>query len=129
MSVNPDRREFTRVQVKLEAELVTGGKVLIKGTLGDLSMKGMYLHCGGTLPVDSTCQVMLILDGGQGALCVQATGHVQRVDEDGLAIQFTEILGNESALHLQNLVLLNSKDEVQTVEQEFREHVGLIAKE
>ena len=129
MDSHSDRREFTRVQVKLEAELSTGGKVFIKGTLGDLSMNGMYLTCGGTLPLDTPCQVMLILDGGQGAMCVQATGRVQRIEDGGLALQFTEILGQESAQHLQNLILLNSCDDVEQVEQEFCEHVGLKEKD
>ena len=34
MDESKNRREFTRVSVKLEAELQSGGKVLIKGTLG-----------------------------------------------------------------------------------------------
>ncbi len=128
MSEIPERREFTRVQVKLEAELSTGGKVFIKGVLGDLSLKGLYLKCGGMLPVDSSCQVMLILDGGQGATCAQAIGRVMRVDDDGLAIEFTEILGQESLGHFQNLILLNSPENVPQVEQEFRDHTGLNAR-
>ena len=91
-------------------------------------MNGMYLKCAGRLPIDSLCQVMLILDGGLGALCIQARGTVLRVDDAGMAIHFNEILGEESLGHLRNLVLLNSQEDVSQVEQEFHDHVGIKSK-
>ncbi len=125
MNDEQERREFTRVQVKLQAELQSGGKVLIQGELGDVSLNGLFLLTRGTLPIDSSCQIMLMLDGGQGMLCIQVKGKVSRVEESGIAIQFTEILGEESLSHLRNLVLLNSGDLAQQVEHEFHEHVGI----
>ncbi len=127
MSGHERRREFTRVQVKLKAELRTGGNVLIKGQLGDVSLNGMYLLCHGAIPCGETCSVMIKLDGGQGMYCIQARGMITRVDETGMAIQFTEILGAESLGHLRNLVLLNSESQVEQVEQEFHGHVGIKA--
>ena len=45
-----DRREFTRVQVKLQAELMSGGNVVIQGQLGNVSFNGMLLDCAVSLP-------------------------------------------------------------------------------
>ena len=129
MCESDNRREFTRVQVKLEAELQAGGKALIKGHLGDISMNGMYLECAGRLPLNSQCRVMLILDGGLDALCIQVRGVVIRVDDLGMAVHFTEILGEESLGHLRNLVLLNSQEPTSQVEQEFQAHIGIKRKE
>ena len=118
-------REFTRVHVKLEAELQVGGKVLIKGRLGDISVNGVYLCCKGILPVNTNCDVLVILDGGLGAVSIRAKGTIRRVEEAGMAIQFTEILGEESFDHLRTLILLNSREQVKQVEQEYHGHVGL----
>jgi len=44
-----------------------------------------------------------------------------------MAWKYTEIVGIESFAHLRNLVLYNSSD-VDQVEQEFNEHVGISAR-
>ena len=123
-----ERREFTRVQVKLQAELMSGGNVVIQGQLGNVSFNGMLLHCEVSLPEGTACQVFLNLDGTQGAPCIQARGIVSRVEASGLAVQFVEIQGPESAGHLRNLVLYNSGPNTQQVEREFQAHVGLQSK-
>ena len=123
-----DRREFTRVQVKLQAELMSGGNVVIQGQLGNVSFNGMLLDCAVSLPEGTACQVFLNLDGAQGAPCIQARGIVTRVESSGLAVQFVEIQGDESAGHLRNLVLYNSGPHTQQVEREFQEHIGLKSK-
>ncbi|GJL65246.1 MAG: hypothetical protein NPIRA05_02170 [Nitrospirales bacterium] len=125
MSDKPCRREFTRVVVKLEAELQSGGTKRIKGCLCDLSLNGFYLECTESLPMHSDCQVALFLDGGIGDFCIQASGVVARVDDSGIAIQFTNILGEESLTHLHNLVMFNSHDQVPLVEEEIQGHIGL----
>ncbi|GJL50918.1 PilZ domain-containing protein [Candidatus Nitrospira salsa] len=129
MSDMPCRREFTRVDVNLEAELQSGGPKRIKGCLSDISLNGLYLECTEQLPMNSDCQVALILDGGIGDLCIHATGIVARVDDSGIAIRFTHILGEESLAHLRNLVMFNSHDQVPHVEQEIHEHIGLKPKD
>ena len=125
MGESPNRRTFTRVHVKLEAELQSGGKVLIKGTLGDISLNGVYLNCKGILAVNTNCDVSVLLDGGLGTVSIQAKGTIRRVEESGMAIQFTEIIGEDSFDHLRNLILLNSREQAKQVEQEYHGHVGL----
>ena len=125
MEQSSNRREFTRVQVKLQVELMSGGNVVIQGQLVNVSFNGMLLECDVTLPLGTTCQVFLSLDGAQGAPCVQARGTVSRIEPSVMAVQFTEIQGQESAGHLRNLVLYNSGTETKQVEQELQEHLGL----
>lgn len=124
-----NRREFTRVFVKLEAELLSGGYVVVKGRLENVSYNGMFLRCDTVLPVGTQCQVGLVLAGGAGARYVQARGVVSRIEKAGLAVQFTEILGEESAAHLKNLVLYNSQDKLPQIQQEFQTHLGLKARD
>ncbi|GJL53226.1 MAG: hypothetical protein NPIRA02_03580 [Nitrospirales bacterium] len=128
MSEDPQRRECTRVALKHVVELHSGDRVPIQGVLCNLSLKGLYVRCHQHLPLHADCHVTLLLNEGEGEPCVYATGIVVRVDETGLAIEFTNILGEESLMHLRNLVRFNSHDCLPYVEQEFREHLGLRGK-
>ena len=125
MTSPSNRREFTRVQVNLEAELMCGGKVVLKGPFRNISFNGILIQCDADLPMGTECHVGLVLDGGDGGVYVQAHGNVVRVDSSGIAVQFTELLGEESATHLRNLVLYNSHEQRDAVEQEFLSHIGL----
>ncbi|WP_447968335.1 PilZ domain-containing protein [Nitrospira sp. M1] len=129
MSDTPGRRACTRVDVTHVVELQAGETRPIQGVLYDVSLNGLYVQCADRLPLHADCHVTLSLDGGDGELCIHATGRVVRIDDAGLAIQFTNILGEDSLAHLRNLVLLNSHECLPQVEQEFREHLGVKAKE
>jgi len=123
-----NHREFTRVKVAIHVELRIGGNVIIQGELDNVSFNGLLLHCETTLPEHTPCLVFLHLDGGQGGPTIEAQGLISRAESHKLAIQFTELIGNESAKHLRNLVLYNSGTQASQVEQEFESHVGLHAK-
>jgi len=120
-----NRREFTRVRVNLLTELRSGESVDIAGTLSNVSMSGLFLTCATRLPVDTPCNISLILEGGAEIVSIQTEGKVIRSDAEGLAIQFTKIMGPESLAHLQNLVLYNSGDQIDQVESELSNHVGI----
>jgi len=128
MPTKDNKREFTRVKVALHAELRVGGNVIIQGKLENVSFNGLLLQCETILPPDTPCRVFLHLDGGQGGPTIEAQGLVIRDESPRLAVQFTELIGNESPHHLQNLVLYNSGSELNQVEGEFESHVGLHAK-
>ena len=128
MTVERNHREFTRVKVAIYVELRMGGNVVIQGELENVSFNGLLLHCETTLPEQTPCMVFLHLDGGQGGPTIEAHGLVSRTEPHKLAIQFTEIIGNDSANHLRNLVLHNSGTQANQVEEEFEAHVGLHAK-
>ena len=125
MDVKTNRREFTRVQVRLDVELRTGGAASVIGRLSNVSINGFHLVCDTRLPERTTCEITLVLDGGLGNEYVKAVGQVVRVDQTGMAIHIKELLGEQSLTHLQNIVLYNSGDDTNRVEQEFAQHIGL----
>lgn len=128
MPAEKNHREFTRVKVAIHVELRVGGNVVIQGELENVSFNGLLVRCETTLPEQTPCLVFLHLDGGQGGPTIEAQGLVTRADPQTLAIQFTELIGNESTQHLRNLVLYNSGTQANQVEDEFESHVGLYAK-
>jgi len=128
MPVEENHREFTRVNVAIHVELRMGGNVVIQGELDNVSFNGLLLRCETSLPEHTLCLVFLHLDGGQGGPIIEAHGLVIRTEPHHLAIQFTELIGNESTEHLRNLVLYNSGIQANRVEAEFEFHIGLHAK-
>ncbi len=128
MSVEENHREFTRVKVAIHVELRMGGDVVIQGELDNVSLNGLLLRCETMLPEHAPCRIFLHLDGGQGGPTIEAEGLVSRTETHKLAIQFTELIGNDSANHLRNLVLYNSGSHAGRVEEEFEAHVGLYPK-
>jgi len=72
--------------------------------------------------------VFLRLEGGEGGPTIEAQGLARRTDPQKLAIQFTELIGNESTHHLRNLPLYNSGTQANQGQDEFESHVGLHAK-
>jgi hypothetical protein len=109
-----NRRDFTRVPLAIEAEVRAGDRVIVPDQTRDLCMRGLYLRGGETL----------FPGGPESGAVVEACARVVRVDSEGMALEFTEILGGESYTHLRNLVLANAED-AGTVEQEFQSHLGI----
>ncbi len=118
----PHRREFSRVQVHLNAEVTANGVRHEGGAMENLSLKGGFLRIANGPPEGALCDIRLHLDGTE--VVVHAQGTVVRMGPAGSAIQFTEIVGLDSLEHLRNLILFNAHDPHQ-VEQEFHDHLGL----
>jgi hypothetical protein len=116
------QREFTRVPIQIQAEVIGGG-LTFKGTsTRNLSMKGVFVACSERLPEGTECQINLLL--ADGAIKVQIEGIVAHDYAEGVAFQFTRILGAESFEHLQKLVLYNAPDP-ELVENEFNTSLGI----
>ncbi len=89
-----------------------------------MSLKGLYVRCDNPLPVGTKCQVVVYLGARDSELSARATGEVVRLNDAGMGIVFTELIGTESLEHLRKLVLYNASD-TNTVEREFSSHLGL----
>lgn len=123
MSEHPSqRREFSRVDVRLRTEVDADGQVHRDGTIENLSLKGGFFRTPSPLPDGTPVRVRLHLEGT--GVEVHAHGHVIRHAPDGCAIQFDEIVGLDSLDHLRNLVRFNATNPAQ-VEREFDAHLGL----
>jgi hypothetical protein len=117
-----NQREFTRVPIHIQAIIQGDGQTIAGSGTENVSLKGLLVGCGETLPEGSNCRITLLLAGGQ--VRIEADATVVRAYENGLACQFTRILGAESYEHLRKLVLYNAPDPEQ-IEDEFSHHVGL----
>jgi hypothetical protein len=117
-----NQREFTRVLVSARTVIRAGAMTLAGAPTHSLSMKGMSVVTGERLPVGTECEITIVLV--ENEVEIQLLGVVVVDLPDGIAFQFTKILGLESFEHLRNLVFYNAPD-VEVVETEFTAHAGI----
>lgn len=123
-----EAREFTRVPIKVWVEVRAKEAVIKTHETHDLSMVGISLrHEGKALPVGTVCDISVFLEGAEPPVHVDMKGKVERVTDEYLCIEFSEVKF-ESYEHLQNLVRYNSHN-TDVIEKEISEHVGLKRKE
>ena len=118
-----NHREFSRVAIKVQANLRAKGRAIVSRDTQDISMKGLFVNGEADWPVGTECEIHLLLEGQDPPVDLSVKGRVQRVTEDGMGLLFTEV-GLEAYEHLHNLVMLNTH-EPDEVEQEFKNHRGL----
>ena len=118
-----NHREFSRVETKVQANIQARGRAIVSRDTQDISMKGLFVNCEADWPIGTECEIHLLLEGQDPPVDISVKGRVQRVTEDGMGLLFTEV-GLEAYEHLHNLVLLNTH-ELDKVEQEFKNHLGL----
>ena len=118
-----NHREFSRVAIKVQANIQAKGRAIVSRDTQDISMKGLFVKGEADWPVGTECEIHLLLAGQDPPVDLSVKGRVQRVTEDGMGLLFTEV-GLEAYEHLHNLVMLNTH-EPDEVEQEFKNHRGL----
>lgn len=124
MSEGSNKREFTRVDVDIAAEVQRPGGHPIMGVVEVISMNGLMIAAEDSLPDGLHCQIKLILRGGVEPLAFEVFAEVVRYNKPNkLAFAFTQI-PIESYSHLKNIVLANAS-EADVVENEFDTHLGI----
>ncbi len=123
MQMKKNEREFSRVEIQMEAELTVQGQKPIRGQLHDVSMNGLCIECESELKVGDACHVDILLGSPEERVTIQVEGEVIRRLASSLAIAFNTV-DSEGYPHLQNLVLYNAGD-TKSVEREFAEHLGI----
>jgi len=121
--ITEDHREFSRVDVKIFAEVQAKGRNVFSTATHDVSKKGLFMKCKTDWPMGTECEIHLILDGQNPPVDIKVKGRVKRITEEGIALVFTEV-SLEAYEHLHNLVLLNT-DNAEKVEREFKNHLDL----
>ena len=122
MNNQTNQRRFSRLPVQLFVEIRHDDVCLSSNKTHDVSMKGLFVHTGKTLPIGTQCQVKLMLAGSQGEPSIDVRGRVVRVTSAGMAVEFSES-DLDSYEHLCNLILFNSPD-VSQAEIELDGHPG-----
>ncbi len=123
MAGSTESREFSRSSVRTRVEIRLATGVLVEGEARDVSLNGLLFETERALPIGHEAKISLILSGGSKEHRIETTGRVARIEARGVAFTFDRV-DAESLEHLRQLVLFNA-DDVEQVEQEFSEHVGL----
>ena len=124
MTNGRERRAFSRIHVRVDADVTAGETRIISNRTKDVSFNGVFVYAPAPLPKGSECTITLHAAGGDTPGLVHITGVVTHVDEQGMGIEFSQGLDAESVTNLRNLILL-SAEEPETVEREFYAHVAM----
>lgn len=125
--MSENRREFTRVQVPIDAELQLEERV-IATQVSDVSMVGAFLAGCEAVAVGTKCRVVIFLDGRTGRTRIEADGRVVRSGASGVGVEFEDLVGLDSYWHLRSVVVYNAKDP-DAAEREVDEHLGIRRRE
>ena len=99
---------FPMVPAQFYVEIQAGETRLSSNKTKDVSMRGLFLYSGTTLPVGTECHVRIFLQGGPD-LPIETRARVVREDANGLAVEFCDSeVESRSPLH--NLSLYSSAD-------------------
>lgn len=121
--MSEERREFSRVEVGMWANVVLSGDT-IEGPVANLSMNGLFIHMDGKIPkLGQSGHLRLVLGQGCPPLEVRADVEVMRVTPEGIGLQILEV-ELESYHHLRQVLLHNAPDP-RAVEGELKRHLGL----
>jgi hypothetical protein len=119
-----ERREFTRVPLRIQILVKGSGQLEFTASTLDLSLRGVRVESLEAAAVGQECELRLTLGEGPQAIQVEILGRVARVDGDGVGLEFEGVRGAESLDHLRRLVLYNAPDAPQA-EAEILGHRGL----
>ena len=100
-----DARHFTRVATVHPATVTTAAGEIRTGQLRDVALAGVFIT-GLFLPLAT--RVTLVIELSEDA-SIRAEGVVTRNSPDGVGIALELLAGSESAMHLHNLVLYNTR--------------------
>lgn len=111
-----EKRHFRRVFFRTEA-IVHHGDKTFTGEVSDLSLRGMFVKSPHGIPLGESVKAKILLSGSTSELSIQVDGTVVRHQgEDGVGIEFHE-MDVDSFVHLRNVVIYNSGDATQVMDE------------
>ena len=122
--MSDDKRRFTRVPFRVQAEITVDESSYDTKEIKNLSVGGCLLPVSAPLDVGAACHVKILLSGTSSELHIEVDAQVVRCDAGEVAVKFTGV-DLDSFFHLQNIVRYNASDP-DTVEEELRAHLGLV---
>ena len=103
----PDQRTHTRIRFETTAILQIDDQSITAHTSSqDISLDGVFLRTGETIPISAPCLVILTVTGISSILTMRIKGRTIRRDRTGVAVRFTEF-ELDSFAYLKNIVLNN----------------------
>jgi hypothetical protein len=122
--MSDEKRRFTRVPFRVEAEIAIGDASHRADEIKNLSVGGCLLSMPGEFEAGAPCHVRIQLSGTSSELRVEVDGDVVRSGSGEVAVKFTGV-EIDSLFHLQNIVRYNSSDP-DAVEAELRANLGIV---
>lgn len=113
MEQSQEQRKFSRVDFHIVATVKAGDRQLA-GTVGNLSLRGMFIETDQQLPIGEEAEINIALsdqpsDQPEEELIIDVSGRVIRVTSKGIAFVFDKI-DLDSYVHLKNIIALNTGD-------------------
>jgi len=103
-----EKRKYRRVRFEVTATVQTD-RTSIGGMVDNLSMKGMFITTGETIPDDGPFKISITLSGSSSTLSITLKGRAVRHTDTGVAIEFQE-MDLDSFMHLRNIIAQNCDD-------------------
>lgn len=104
-----EKRKFTRVKFDTAVQVSTPTNSITVSRASDLGLGGVFVFTDEKLPIGTECVVNIELIGPASLLRVRVEGEIVRVQDRGLALQFTRI-DTDSLIHLKHLLSIQSED-------------------
>ncbi|MDF1593562.1 MAG: PilZ domain-containing protein [Desulfobacterales bacterium] len=118
-----NKRKFSRIPVKVDAELTVGDTSYRVEEILNLGMGGCRLPVTADFEVGTGCHVRILLNAAESEISVDIAGKIKRSTPGTVAVQFTRI-DPDSLFHLRNIVRYNCPD-ADVVDREIRKHPGI----
>lgn len=110
-----ETRKFSRVPFKVDATITVANRHF-SGSVGNLSMSGMFLETPERLEIGEPVDIRIVLSGTSPEISISFTGHVSRVTDSGLGFNFDKI-DIDSYTHLKNIISYNIDDSEKVMEE------------
>ena len=85
------KRKFTRVPFDTEIEIIAGETVIVALGLRDISLGGAFILTDEFQTESTSCRMVLSLIGPASLLRIEIDAEILRSEDDGIAVEFTEI--------------------------------------
>ncbi len=90
--MHTERRNRVRVEYAAQAKICSAAKGTLQGTIRDIGLESVYVYTDPFLDFGEKVEIEIILFGNASKLCITAEGSVTRIDQDGIALRFTNPL-------------------------------------
>lgn len=119
-----EKRRFSRIVFKMNAELTVEGKIYPVAEIVNLSVGGCQLEIGEDIAPNTPCSFLIVLNPADRRANVEVDGEIVRSADGVVGISFSAI-SPEALIHLQNIIRYNSPDP-DRIEEEISSRPGIV---
>ena len=86
-----DDRQYERNMAKLEVKITSELGRVVRGTVQDVSVAGLFVVCSERLPVGTLCELTVDVLGVETSGPIEAVGRVAHVEAEGMGVEITDL--------------------------------------